>query len=222
MSENTTTVQMSPEQLAAFEKFQAEQQQKETEARKKDLREKYRRMVDDEIEAALPELLNLSKDLRQIKLTVLENFSTLIEMKGDLFKLNGKEMLNQSHTFTNTQQDKRIIVGHYVSDGYLDTANEGIAIVKEYIEGLANSEESKVLLDMVMNLLAKDKKGTLKASKILQLRKIADENGNERFIEGVKIITEAYTPAVSKQFVRCEIKNERGEWINVPLGMTES
>lgn len=222
MEQNTTTVQMSPEQLAAFEKFQAEELRKEKEERKKKLREEYRQMVDDEIEASLPELLTLSQDLRQVKTTILENFRTLIEMKGDLFKLKGKDMVNQSHTFTNTKQDKRIIVGHYVSDGYLDTANEGIAIVKEYIEGLANSEESKVLLDMVMNLLAKDKKGTLKASKILQLRKIADENGNARFIEGVKIITEAYTPAVSKQYVRCEIKNEKGAWINVPLGMTES
>jgi len=222
MEQNTTTVQMSPEQLAAFEKFQAEELRKEKEEREKKLREEYRQMVDDEIEASLPELLTLSQDLRQVKTTILENFRTLIEMKRDLFTLKGKDMVNQSHTFTNTKQDKRIIVGHYVSDGYLDTANEGIAIVKEYIEGLANSEESKVLLDMVMNLLAKDKKGTLKASKILQLRKIADENGNARFIEGVKIITEAYTPAVSKQYVRCEIKNEKGAWINVPLGMTES
>ena len=73
-----------------------------------------------------------------------------------------------------------------------------------------------------MSLLAKDSKGTLKASKILQLRKMADESGNERFIEGVKIITEAYTPNISKQYVRCEIKNELGQWKSVPLGMTES
>lgn len=222
MSENTTTVQMSPEQLAAFEKFQAEENRKEQQEREKAMRKEYRQMVDDEIEASLPELLALSQDLRQVKTTILGNFRTLIEMKGDLFKLKGKDMDNQSHTFTNTKGDKRIIIGNYVQDGYLDTANEGIAIVKEYIEGLANTEESRVLLRMVMSLLAKDSKGTLKASKILQLRKMADESGNERFIEGVKIITEAYTPNVSKQFVRCEIKNELGQWKSVPLGMTES
>ncbi len=222
MSENTTTVQMSPEQLAAFEKFQAEENRKEQQEREKAMRKEYRQMVDDEIEASLPELLALSQDLRQVKTTILGNFRTLIEMKGDLFKLKGKDMDNQSHTFTNTKGDKRIIIGNYVQDGYLDTANEGIAIVKEYIEGLANTEESRVLLRMVMSLLAKDSKGTLKASKILQLRKMAEESGNERFIEGVKIITEAYTPNVSKQFVRCEIKNELGQWKSVPLGMTES
>lgn len=222
MSENTTTVQMSPEQLAAFEKFQAEENRKEQQEREKAMRKEYRQMVDDEIEASLPELLALSQDLRQVKTTILGNFRTLIEMKGDLFKLKGKDMDNQSHTFTNTKGDKRIIIGNYVQDGYLDTANEGIAIVKEYIEGLANTEESRVLLRMVMSLLAKDSKGTLKASKILQLRKMAEESGNERFIEGVKIITEAYTPNISKQFVRCEIKNELGQWKSVPLGMTES
>ncbi len=222
MSDNTTTVQMSPEQLAAFEKFQAEENRKEQQEREKAMRNEYRQMVDDEIEASLPELLALSQDLRQVKTTILGNFRTLIEMKGDLFKLKGKDMDNQSHTFTNTKGNKRIIIGNYVQDGYLDTANEGIAIVKEYIEGLANTEESRVLLRMVMSLLAKDSKGTLKASKILQLRKMADESGNERFIEGVKIITEAYTPNVSKQFIRCEIKNELGQWKSVPLGMTES
>lgn len=45
---------------------------------------------------------------------------------------------------------------------------------------------------MVLRLLARDAKGTLKASRIVQLRKVAMETGDDRFIEGVRIIEEAY------------------------------
>ena len=94
--------------------------------------------------------------------------------------------------------------------------------VKEYIEGLAKDEKTKALVSMVLRLLARDAKGTLKASRIVQLRKVAMETGDDRFIEGVRIIEEAYQPEVSKQFIRAEIKNENGMWKPIPLGMTES
>ena len=134
----------------------------------------------------------------------------------------GKDMENQSHTFTNSAGDKRIVLGVYVTDGYLDTAEEGIAIIREYIESLATDEKTKALVGMVMRLLAKDQKGTLKASRIIQLRKIAEETGNERFLEGVRIIEEAYNPAVSRTYIRAEYKDINGAWNPIPLGMTEA
>jgi hypothetical protein len=73
-----------------------------------------------------------------------------------------------------------------------------------------------------MRLLSRGKEGTLKASRVLQLRKMAEESGSERFIEGVRIIEESYRPVVSKTFVRAERKGKNGEWVNIPLGMTEA
>ena len=128
----------------------------------------------------------------------------------------------RSHTFTNSAGDKKIIIGNYVTDGYRDTVEEGIAKVRGYIESLASDEKSKALVGMVMRLLSRDAKGTLKASRIVQLRKVADETGNPEFLEGVRIIEESYQPAVSKTFVRAEYKDEVGIWRQVPLGMTES
>ena len=143
--------------------------------------------------------------------------------KGD-YTVEERTMLDVSvgHTFTNSEGDKRITLGVYVTDGYRDTVEDGIAIVKEYIEGLAKDEKTKALVSMVLRLLARDAKGTLKASRIVQLRKVAMETGDDRFIEGVRIIEEAYQPEVSKQFIRAEIKNENGMWKPIPLGMTES
>ena len=74
---------------------------------------------------------------------------------------------------------------------------------------------------MVLRLLSRDTKGTLKASRIVQLRKVAEETGDNRFLEGVRIIEESYQPEVSKQFIRAEEKDYNGMWRTIPLGMTE-
>jgi hypothetical protein len=108
-------------------------------------------------------------------------------------------------------------------DGYDDTVEDGVAIVKEHITSLAgNEQKTRSLVEMVLKLLAKDAAGNLKASRVLQLRKLADESGNERFIEGVRIIEESYRPAPSKTFLRAEERDENSGWKSIPLGMTES
>lgn len=219
----TVSVEMTEEQRKAFEAFQ-EQQEREAQAEKaKQMRADYAALVDDEIDKAIPELIALSGDIKTTKKKIYDNFKTILEMKADIFRLKqGKELDVKSNTFTNSRGDMRITLGAYLVDNYRDTAEEGVAIVKEYISSLAKDEESQALVNMVLKLLAKDAKGTLKAQRIIQLRKYADESGNERFIEGVRIIEEAYNPIPSKTFITAQIKDENGGWKNIPLGMTES
>ncbi len=95
-------------------------------------------------------------------------------------------------------------------------------MVREYIESLAKDDNSRALVNAVMRLLAKDQKGTLKASRVLQLRKMADETGDERFQEGVRIIEESYQPTVTRQYIKAEIRGDNGEWKSIPLGVTEA
>ena len=214
-------VTMSAEERQEFEAFKAAKAKKEAEQKAKEQRELYSKMVDEEIENSIPELYSLSEQIKTTKETVYGNFKTILEMKQEIFASKIKDS-QRSHTFTNSDGNKRITLGVYVTDGYRDTVEEGIDIVKEVISGFANSAETESLVKMVLKLLSRDAKGTLKASRIVQLRKIAEESGNERFIEGVKIIEEAYQPAVSKQYVRAEMKDEKGQWKVIPLGMTES
>jgi hypothetical protein len=51
---------------------------------------------------------------------------------------------------------------------------------------------------------------------------LAIDSGNERFIEGVKIIEESYQPAISKQYIKAQVKVGDDKWRTVPLGMTEA
>ena len=221
MEEVKQTVELTAEEMAALKEFQAEKQRKAAEEKRKQDREAYAQLVDDTINVAMPRLLHMSEQLAVEKREIREMFNEAIAMKSELFGL--REEGQQSHTFTTTNGTARIRVGYYVIDSYRDTVNEGIAMVRNYIEGLAKDDESRALVNAVMRLLAKDQKGTLKASRVLQLRKMAQDSGNEQFLEGVRIIEEAYQPQVSKQFIRADVRDEKtGEWKAVPLGMTEA
>lgn len=224
MSEQQLAVQMTAEELAQFKAFQEAKMAQKAKEDAQRLREDYRRMVDYIIETTMPRLINVSDSLSIEKKRVFEDFSTIIQMKEEIFRvLKDKTLDNQSHTFTNSEGNMRIVLGNYVTDGYLDTADEGIAKVQAYITSLASDEKSQALVKMVMRLLAKDAKGTLKASRIIQLRKMAEESGSSEFIEGVKIIEEAYQPQVSRTYIKAYYRHpETGGWEQVPLGMTES
>ena len=215
------TVFMTEEEKAEFEAFQQAKARKAAEEKAKADREMYRQMVDEEIENSIPVLLGISEEIKESKQKVLDNFKAILAMKSDLFKTKMRND-QRSHTFTNSAGDKRITLGVYVTDGYRDTVEDGIAIVKEYIASLANDEKTQALVNMVFRLLSRDAKGTLKASRIVQLRKVAEDTGDARFMEGVRLIEESYQPEVSKQFIRAEMKDRNGMWRPIPLGMTES
>ncbi len=217
--ENKVSVEMTTEERAQFEAFRKKEERRAAEEKARADREMYKQMVDDEIENSIPVLLTISENIKQSKQQVLDNFRTILELKASLFKTVRDDQ--KSHTFTNSEGTRRITLGVYVTDGYRDTVEDGIAIVKEYIESLAKDEKTKALVSMVLRLLSRDAKGTLKASRIVQLRKVAEQTGDDRFLEGVRIIEESYQPEVSKQFIRAEQKDANGMWRTIPLGMTE-
>lgn len=219
-----TTVTMTEDEMAQFRAFQEAQKAEEAKAAAKKMRDDYREMVDDAIESMMPGLQTMSECLTNHKKKVFEEFSAILAMKAEMFKMEkGADLNNQSHTFTNSKGTMRIVLGNYVTDGYLDTADEGITKVQNYIQSLASDEKSQSLVKMVMRLLAKDAKGTLKASRIIQLRRMAEESGNAEFIEGVKIIEEAYQPQTSRTYLKAYVKDEKtNAWVQLPLGMTEA
>ena len=223
----TQAVEMTAEEFAAYQAFKAEQAKKDAEARIEALRGNYADMAEAFINKTIKKLTPLSEKIRQKKAEVLEEFGALQHLKAELLDIDGKDM-PKSHTFTNKDGNKRVTIGVYETDAYDDTVEEGIAIVKEYIESLAQDENSAQLVKMVMSLLARSANGALKASRVVRLHKLADESGDERFIEGVRIIEAAYRPAVSRTYIRCEVRTidpETGvvrDWEALPLGMTES
>ena len=166
----------------------------------------------------MPELTNISEAIAQKKTAAAEAFRGALEMKAELFGVKDDQ---QSHTFTNSEGTMRITIGHYMLDNYRDTVNEGIAMVKTYIESQARDDASRALVKAILRLLSRDEAGNLKASRVLQLQKMAEETGDERFIEGVRIIQESYQPTPSKDYIRAAVRDESGAWVAIPLSMTD-
>lgn len=212
-------VTMTAEERQEFEAYRAEKQKKEAAAKRKQQRENYAAMVDDELRTTLPVLQELSEQIKTVKNTVFGNFDAILKMKSEVLGLTKDDQ--RSHTFTASDSKLRLTLGVNTIDGYRDTVEDGIAMVKAYIESLAKDETSKALVNAVLRLLSRDQSGNIKASRVLQLRKMAEETGNERFIEGVQIIEESYQPTETKKYIRAEYKNEKGAWVNIPLGMTD-
>nr|DAL75154.1 MAG TPA: Protein of unknown function (DUF3164) [Caudoviricetes sp.] len=217
----TKTVQMTAEEAAQYEAFKAAQAKKaEAERAKKD-REVYGQMVDEEIEKALPMLQELSGSISATKHRIEDNFRQILDMKADVLKRTKDGQ--KSHTFTNSEGTKRITIGRRCCDGWKDTVNDGIAIVKDACLALIKDDTTRALVNQIMRLLSRDAAGNLKASKALQLRKLANDLNNERLNEGITIIEEAYIPSFTRTFIYAEFKDEKtGAWKSVPLGMTEA
>lgn len=215
----TEKVEMTAEERQEFEAFKAEREKKRREQERKQMRQDYAGMVDDEIAATIPQLRDLSEQIRVVKETILGNFDAILKMKTEITGVARDDQ--NSHTFTNSDSTLRVILGVNTIDGYRDTVEDGITMVKGYIESLAKDDTSKALVNAVLRLLSRDGQGNIKASRVLQLRKIAEDSGDERFLEGVRIIEEAYQPTISKKYIRAQYKNDKGAWCYIPLGMTD-
>ena len=218
---------MTAEEKAQFEAFKKQQAQRQAEERVQQLRDHYDSLRESFVKKTMKVLTPLSDKIRQKKAEVLEEAAALQALKAELLEIKGRDM-PKSHTFTTNDGTMRVTVGVYETDGYDDTVEEGIAKVKGYIESLATDPKSQQLVKMVMSLLQRSANGSLKASRVVRLRKLADESGDANFLEGVKIIETAYRPAVSRTYIRCEKReiDENGgvvhDWEAIPLGMTES
>ena len=209
---------MTAQERQEYEAFKVMMARKAAEAKRKSDREAYTALVDETIAAVMPELTNISEAIAQKKTAAAEAFRGALEMKAELFGVKDDQ---QSHTFTNSEGTMRITIGHYMLDNYRDTVNEGIAMVKTYIESQARDDASRALVKAILRLLSRDEAGNLKASRVLQLQKMAEETGDERFIEGVRIIQESYQPTPSKDYIRAAVRDESGAWMAIPLSMTD-
>ena len=201
------------------EEFRQFKEAKERDRLKKENRDAYKQLVDEAVREVFPTLQEVSKSLARSKQAVYDRFADALKLKEEIFNTKADQ---RSNTFSSADGLYRITLGNHQTDDYDDTVNEGIAKVKEVISSFANDDKSRLLVEAVMNLLSRDAKGNLKASRVMQLRKLAAESGNAELIDGVEIIEKAYRPQISKTFVRAEYKDENGKWVSVPLGMTEA
>ena len=190
---------LSVEERAAL-KAQLDAEEKAERNRIERERETYKQLVDATVKASVTKLQSLSSEMMRIKQEVFNEFGTVIKLKNELFKVKSGR---QTDTFTTSDSRMSLTLGNRVNEGWDDTVEAGIDMVKEYIKTMAKDENSANLVDTVMSLLAKERKGALKANK-----------------EGINIIKAAYRPVPTCQFIQVEMKDEQGNAVNLPLSLS--
>jgi Protein of unknown function (DUF3164) len=221
-TENTTTPvdlkALTPEQKKAL-KLELEAEQKADKDRIYNERQQYKQLVDATVNEVFAPLQSASDALSDVKDYVFNEFKSLIKMKAELYD---RETDQFTHTFSSEDGSISITIGCNVTDSWDDTVDTGVSKVNDYLQTLVHDEASKQLVAFVTKLLSKNSKGALKASRVLQLKNLAEKSGNKDFIDAIEIIQQAYKPTRSKEFIRCEYKNDNGQKITLPLSISEA
>lgn len=206
---------MTAEQRAALRAQLEAEERAENQKRKDDI-DAYKQMVDEFCSDVFARMKKVSEQLRAEKERVFSAADLLIEQKEKLYSTKQDRHSNQ---FTTSDGKVTVALGYRTNDGWDDTVDVGIAKVKEYLKSLTSTEEGAKAVDIILKLLAKDKKGNLKASAMIQLEQHAAEYGDPLFIEGVQIIRDAYRPVDSCQFISVSYKDDKGIKHTLPLSL---
>lgn len=206
---------LNADQLAQLEQ-QLEAKKKADKARIQADRDAYTELVDETVRDMVKRLQNLSSEMAAVKAEVFAAFDTIIKTKEELFKV---KLDRKSDTFTTRDGQMSICLGYRTIDAYDDTVDAGIAKVQEFLKTMAKNDSSAALVATVVKLLSKNRKGDLKASRVLELQNLAEQYGNPDFTEGIRIIKNAYKPDKSGQFIKVTIKNDEGKEESLPLSI---
>lgn len=196
-------------QLAAEEQTEAQRIESE--------RATYKSLKEEFVLRNFSILESLSRQMQEVKQRIFSDAELLVNMKNALFNVKGDR---QTDTFSSESGKYVIKLGNRTYEGWKDSVEIGIEKVKSYVGSMAKDENSAALVETVMGLLAKDRKGSLKASRVLELEKLALKSKDPEFLDGIKIIKESYRPEPSCQFIEVRYKDEQGKEKSLPLSMS--
>jgi len=195
-------------QLEAEDRAEKQKRQEDIDA--------YKQSVDEFVRTTFERMKKVSELMREEKNTVFTAADTIIALKDELYDTKTDR---HSNSFTSSDGMISITLGRRTNDGWDDTVNVGVQKVHDFFKSMARDEEMAALTEMVMSLLARDKKGNLKASRVLQLREVARKSGYSDLMEAVDIIQQAYKPVESVEFISVQYKDENGVKQTLPLSL---
>lgn len=216
MSKEVKLTDLTPAQRQALKKELAKELKKDQD-KVKEQRVGYKEKVNKKIPSLFKLLTDCSAQLAVAKKKVYKELASLVEEKSSVYD---REQDQSSHSFT-TDEGITISIGYRHNDGWDDTVEVGVQKVTDYIKSMGKDANSKKLVNTILQLLAKDKSGTLKASRVLQLKKLADEIGDAKLLDAIQIIQEAYRPSRTKQFVTVKYKDATGANKELPLNISD-
>lgn len=206
---------LTAEQRAEL-KAQLEAEERAEKQKRQDDIDAYKQSVDDFVRSTFLRMKRVSELMRSEKDSVFTAAETLISLKDELYNTKTDR---HSNSFTSADGMVSITLGKRTNDGWDDTVNVGVQKVTDFFKSMARDEEMAALAEMVMSLLSRDKKGNLKASRVLQLREVARKSGYQELIDAADIIQAAYSPVETVEFISVQYKDENGVKRALPLSL---
>lgn len=212
---NTETQEKPVVDLTQFSPEQLKEALAKIDAKKDQDRETYKQLVLETVPKAMFKLCTASEVISNAKTETFKFFENILDLKNQVYGLKEKQ---QSHTFSTDREE--IQIGYRINDGWDDTVTVGVEMVKTALSTYSKDEESAILVDTIFDLLKKDAKGNLKASRVLELQKMAKKIQVPLLTDGVSVIVAAWKPVRSSWFIEANLINEDGSKTPVPLSMS--
>lgn len=216
---NININELSAEQLAELTK-QLEAKKKAEKKAKMQLQSDYEALKEVQVRETFTALQKLSGQLEKEKADVFAQFGSLMKMKQELHGLTPEQLEDQqSHTFTTVDGQVSIIIGANTIDKWSDDISTGIIKINTWLDKLIFDETSKQMVGIIRDLLKPNKDGVLKANRVLELSKHANQIGDKDLIEAVDFIRDCYRPSKTSTYVKAKYidENKQVQWLALSM-----
>lgn len=180
---------LTPEQEAALKsKFEADEKAKK--AKLASDKKLLKQMENDIVLSQIDFFIDKRQDIEDRIINLFKNIEPAIELRAEVF--GNKKRDQDSHTFTIDDGSASVRVGWNVKPSFNGTESEGIVKIRQYMTSLAGeSENEKILMDMIQIFLKTDDQGNYDPKKVRQLNNMRQRANSEIFNEGMDIINDA-------------------------------
>ena len=200
MTETITLKDLTPAQLESLAK-QLKDDENAKKLAKKSNKESLKKLENEIATKHVGFFIFNRNDIEKGIVELFEDLEPIIDLRCEVF---GNEKREQdSHTLTLDDGSASIKVGWNVRPSFTGTESEGIVKIREFMTSLAGeSENEKLLMDMIKIFLKTDSQGDYDPRKVRELNGMRDSAKSEIFNEGMDIINEAMIDIRTSRYVR--------------------
>lgn len=191
---------LSPEEKKAL-KASLEAERKEELRVERQNKELLKQLENDVVLGQIDFFIDKRQDIEDRIENLFKNIETAIELRAEVY--GNKKREQDSHTFTLDDGSASIKVGFNVRPSFNGTEAEGIVKIQEYMSSLAgDTENEKILMDMIKIFLKTDSQGNYDPKKVRELNSVRDRANSELFNAGMDIINDAMIDIRTSRYAR--------------------
>lgn len=191
---------LSPEEKKAL-KASLEAERKEELRVERENKELLKQLENDVVLGQIDFFIDKRQDIEERIENLFKNIETAIDLRAQVY--GNKKREQDSHTFTLDDGSASIKVGFNVRPSFNGTEAEGIVKIQEYMSSLAgDTENEKILMDMIKIFLKTDSQGNYDPKKVRELNSVRDRANSELFNAGMDIINDAMIDIRTSRYAR--------------------